>query len=180
MCRYVTDLIKFGAVHYSLECPTPPASASAEQLELYNRVLQFRAARKKERASLKGKTLREAQKTHRITSGKEHVEAGTYLRVHVHPKRFPRYPLDHKGFFYLCLQKDGACLLLICSLINLSYIVESEFCVLYVEFLECRVYEVDWPSRVIAETDSFVVLDKPAGVSVGYSKLITMRTHRCL
>jgi hypothetical protein len=130
MCRYVTDLIKFGAVHYSLECPTPPASASAEQLELYNRVLQFRAARKKERASLKGKTLREAQKTHRITSGKEHVEAGTYLRVHVHPKRFPRYPLDHKGFFYLCLQKDGACLLLICSLINLSYIVESEFCVL--------------------------------------------------
>ena len=47
-------------------------------------------------------------------------------------------------------------------------------------FLECRVYEVDWPSRVIAETDSFVVLDKPAGVSVGYSKLITMLTHRCL
>ena len=74
----------------------------------------------------------------------------------------------------------GACLLLICSLINLFYIVESEFCVLYVEFLECRVYEVDWPSRVIAETDSFVVLDKPAGVSVGYSKLITMLTHRCL
>lgn len=178
----MTDLIKFGAVHYSLECPTPPASASAEQLELYNRVLQFRAARKKERASLKGKTLREAQKTHRITSAKEHVEAGTYLRVHVHPKRFPRSPLDHKGFFYLCLQNVllRACLLLICSLINLFYTVESECCVLYVEFLECRVYEVDWPSRVIAETDSFVVLDKPAGVSVGYSKLITMLTHRCL
>jgi 23S rRNA-/tRNA-specific pseudouridylate synthase len=31
----------------------------------------------------------------------------------------------------------------------------------------CRVYEIDWLSRIIAETDSYVVLDKPAGVSVG-------------
>jgi len=30
-----------------------------------------------------------------------------------------------------------------------------------------RVYEIDWKSRIIAETDAFVVVDKPAGVSVG-------------
>lgn len=30
----------------------------------------------------------------------------------------------------------------------------------------CRVYEVDWKSRIVAETDAYVVVDKPAGVSV--------------
>ncbi|KAG0587660.1 hypothetical protein KC19_2G181400 [Ceratodon purpureus] len=116
---YVADLIRFGAVFYALECPTPPPSATPEQLELYNRVLKLRSSRKQERLSLKGKTLREAQKVHRITTPSEYVESETYLRVHVHPKRFP------------------------------------------------RVYEVDWKSRIIAETDAFVVVDKPAGVSVG-------------
>lgn len=45
------------------------------------------------RSSIKGKTVREAQKTFRITHVDEFVEAGMYLRVHVHPKRFPRYPM---------------------------------------------------------------------------------------
>uniref|UniRef100_A0A7I4DQ79 Pseudouridine synthase RsuA/RluA-like domain-containing protein n=1 Tax=Physcomitrium patens TaxID=3218 RepID=A0A7I4DQ79_PHYPA len=117
--RFHLYLISFGAVFYALECPTPPPHASPEQLELYNRQVKLRASRKKERLSLKGKTLKEAQKTFRIASPSEYIESGTYLRVHVHPKRGP------------------------------------------------RVYEVDWLSRVIAETDSFVVVDKPAGVSVG-------------
>ncbi|KAG0626915.1 hypothetical protein M758_2G161300 [Ceratodon purpureus] len=116
--RFHLYLIRFGAVFYALECPTPPPSATPEQLELYNRVLKLRSTRKQERLSLKGKTLREAQKVHRITTPSEYVESETYLRVHVHPKRFP------------------------------------------------RVYEVDWKSRIIAETDAFVVVDKPAGVSV--------------
>lgn len=45
----------------------------------------------KKRSSIKGKTVREAQKTFRITDVNEFVEAGIYLRIHVHPKRFPRY-----------------------------------------------------------------------------------------
>ncbi|CAO2842579.1 unnamed protein product [Amaranthus hypochondriacus] len=49
----------------------------------------------------------------------EIVEVGTYLRVYVHPRRFP------------------------------------------------RCYEVDWKSRIVAITESYVVVDKPAGVSVG-------------
>lgn len=73
----------------------------------------------KNRASIKGKTVREAQKTFRITQADEFVEAGTYLRVHVHPKRFP------------------------------------------------RCYEIDWKSRIIAVSEEFVVLDKPAGTTVG-------------
>lgn len=40
-----------------------------------------------------------------------------------------------------------------------------------------RVYEVDWSSRVIAETDSFVVLDKPAGVSVCIIYHLTSNVH---
>ncbi|KAH8957014.1 hypothetical protein BDL97_07G070700 [Sphagnum fallax] len=116
---YVADLIHFGAMHYALECPTPLPTASSEQLELYNRVTRLRSLQKTQRVSLKGKTMKEAQKVFRVTSEDFHVETGTYLRVHVHPKRAP------------------------------------------------RVYEIDWLSRIIAETDSYVVLDKPAGVSVG-------------
>ncbi|KAJ0829074.1 hypothetical protein HanLR1_Chr00c0042g0698651 [Helianthus annuus] len=44
----------------------------------------------KMRPSIKGKTIREAQNTFRITHVDQFVEAGTYVRVHVRPKRFPR------------------------------------------------------------------------------------------
>lgn len=82
------DLIQFGAVYYSLVCPKPPPTASPEQIKVYEEVTDPSVLRK--RASIKGKTVREAQKTFRITRPDEIVEAGTYLRVHVHPKRFPR------------------------------------------------------------------------------------------
>ncbi|KAH9311221.1 hypothetical protein KI387_026256 [Taxus chinensis] len=111
------DLIHFGAVHCALVCPKPPPTASAEQVQLFKEVTAPTVLKK--RSSLKGKTVREAQKTFRIISPSEYIEAGSYLRVHVHPKRFP------------------------------------------------RCYEVDWSSRVIAETESYVVLEKPAGTSVG-------------
>ncbi|GLJ26201.1 hypothetical protein SUGI_0502760 [Cryptomeria japonica] len=114
---YVADLIHFGAVHCALVCPKPPSTASAQQIRLFKQVTAPTILKK--RPSLKGKTIREAQNTFRITSPNEYIEAGSYLRVHVHPKRFP------------------------------------------------RCYEVDWASRVIAETDSYVVLDKPVGISVG-------------
>ncbi|KAM0937094.1 hypothetical protein DsansV1_C26g0195541 [Dioscorea sansibarensis] len=114
---FVADLIHFGAVHYALVCPKPPPSATPEQVRLFKEVTEPSVLQK--RSSLKGKTVREAQKTYRITHVNEFVEAGTYLRVHVHPKRFP------------------------------------------------RCYEVDWKSRIIAVTDSYVVLDKPAATSVG-------------
>ncbi|MCO5579362.1 hypothetical protein L7F22_033217 [Adiantum nelumboides] len=55
------------------------------------------------------------------TNINEGIEAGSYLRVHVHLKRFP------------------------------------------------RCYKIDWKSRIIAHTESYVVLDKPAGVPVGHS-----------
>jgi hypothetical protein len=69
-------------------CPTPPPTATAEQVKIFKKVTAPAALKK--RASLKGKTVREAQKTFRITNASEYVEAGSYLRVHVHPKRFPR------------------------------------------------------------------------------------------
>ncbi|MQL73729.1 hypothetical protein Taro_006089 [Colocasia esculenta] len=114
---YVSDLIHFGAVYYALVCPTPPPTATPEQIEIFKKVTAPSVLQK--RASIKGKTVREAQKTFRITHPNEFVEAGTYLRVHVHPKRFP------------------------------------------------RCYEVDWKSRIIAVTDTYVILDKPAATSVG-------------
>lgn len=114
---FVADLIHFGAVYYALVCPKPPPTATPEQIQTYKEVTEPSVLQK--RASIKGKTVREAQKTFKITDVNEFVEAGTYLRVHVHPKRFP------------------------------------------------RCYEIDWKSRVIAVADSYVVLDKPAGTSVG-------------
>lgn len=114
---FVTDLINFGAVYYALVCPTPPPTATPEQLQIFKEVTAPEVLQK--RSSFKGKTVREAQKTYRISHPGEMVEAGTYLRVHVHPKRFP------------------------------------------------RCYEIDWKSRVIAVADSYIVLDKPAGTSVG-------------
>ncbi|KAK4492738.1 hypothetical protein RD792_000057 [Penstemon davidsonii] len=114
---YVADLISFGSVFYALVCPDPPTNATPEQIQLYKEVTDPSVLR--QRSSIKGKTRREAQKTFRITRSDEFVEVGTYLRVHVHPKRFP------------------------------------------------RCYEIDWRSRIIAVNDHYVVLDKPAGTSVG-------------
>uniref|UniRef100_A0A7C9A4K8 Pseudouridine synthase RsuA/RluA-like domain-containing protein n=2 Tax=Opuntia streptacantha TaxID=393608 RepID=A0A7C9A4K8_OPUST len=114
---YVADLIRFGAVFYALVCPDPPTTATPEQIRLYE---QFTSPELlKQRRSIKGKTYREAQKTFRVTQVDEQFEVGTYLRVHVHPKRFP------------------------------------------------RCYEIDWKSRILAVTRSYVVLDKPAGTAVG-------------
>ncbi|KAL6992741.1 hypothetical protein U1Q18_010856 [Sarracenia purpurea var. burkii] len=114
---YVADLIHFGAVYYALVCPEPPPTATPEEIKIYKEATAPSELIK--RPSIKGKTVREAQKTYRITHVDEFVEAGTYLRVHVHPKRFP------------------------------------------------RCYEIDWRSRIIAVSESYVVLDKPAGTSVG-------------
>ncbi|XP_062189695.1 RNA pseudouridine synthase 6, chloroplastic-like isoform X2 [Phragmites australis] len=115
--RYVADLIKFGAVYYALVAPQPPPYAAPEHVRIFREVTEPSVLRR--RASIKGKTVREAQKTFRVTDPNQHLEAGTYLRVHVHPKRFP------------------------------------------------RCYEIDWKSRVIAVSDDYVVLDKPAATSVG-------------
>ncbi|CAA7054710.1 unnamed protein product [Microthlaspi erraticum] len=114
---YVADLIHFGAVHYALVSPKPPPTATPEQIKLFEQVTSPSALKK--RPSIKGKTVQEAQKTFRVTHSNQYVEAGTYLRVHVYPKRFP------------------------------------------------RCYEIDWKSRIIAVTDDYVVLDKPAGTTVG-------------
>ncbi|KAG4956232.1 hypothetical protein JHK85_042612 [Glycine max] len=115
--RYVSDLIQFGAVYYALVCPQPPPNATEEQIRVFKEVTEPSVLRK--RASIKGKTVREAQKTFRVTHVDQFVEPGTYLRVHVHPKRSP------------------------------------------------RCYEIDWRSRIITVAESYVVLDKPAGTSVG-------------
>lgn len=84
---YVADLIEFGAVHYALVCPKPPLTATPEQVKLFKEVTSPLVLSK--RTSIKGKTVREAQKTFRVTHVNQFVEAGTYLRVHVHPKRSP-------------------------------------------------------------------------------------------
>jgi len=82
-------LIQFGAVYYALVCPQPPPNATEEQIRVFKEVTEPSVLSK--RASIKGKTVREAQKTFRVTHVDQFVEPGTYLRVHVHPKRFPRY-----------------------------------------------------------------------------------------
>ncbi|XP_065878414.1 RNA pseudouridine synthase 6, chloroplastic-like [Euphorbia lathyris] len=114
---FVADLIHFGAVHYALVSPKPPPTATAEQIRLFEEFTSPLILKK--RASLKGKTLQNAQKTFRVTHADQFLEPGMYLRVYVHPRRFP------------------------------------------------RCYEIDWKSRIIAVTESYVVLDKPAGTSVG-------------
>ncbi|KAG5561372.1 hypothetical protein RHGRI_004410 [Rhododendron griersonianum] len=85
---YVADLIHFGAVYYALVCPEPPPTATPEEIRIFKEATAPSVLMK--RSSIKGKTVREAQKTFRITHVNEFVEAGTYLRVHVHPKRSPR------------------------------------------------------------------------------------------
>ena len=90
MIRYVEELIHFGAIYYALVCPPPPkGSITPLQWELYKKAAAL--SQNKKRPSLKGKTIAEAQKTFRISNIYEGVEAGSYLRVHVHIKRFPRY-----------------------------------------------------------------------------------------
>uniref|UniRef100_A0A804MTQ6 Pseudouridine synthase RsuA/RluA-like domain-containing protein n=1 Tax=Zea mays TaxID=4577 RepID=A0A804MTQ6_MAIZE len=89
-------LIEFGAVYYALVAPQPPPYASPEHFRLFREVTEPSVLRR--RASIKGKTVREAQKTFRVTDPNQRLEAGTYLRVHVHPKRFPRcYQIDWKS-----------------------------------------------------------------------------------
>ncbi|KAI5074552.1 hypothetical protein GOP47_0010513 [Adiantum capillus-veneris] len=118
--KYVEQLVDFGAIYHAVVCPPPPeGSLTPLQWQLYKKAVAL--SHDKKRPSLKGKTIAEAQKTSRITSIYEGIEAGSYLRVHVHLKRFP------------------------------------------------RCYEIDWKSRIIAHMESYVVLDKPAGVPVGHS-----------
>jgi hypothetical protein len=76
-------------VYYALVCPNPPLTATPEQVRVFEEVTD--PAVLKKRSSIKGKTVREAQKTFKVTDPNQFLEAGTYLRVHVHPKRFPRY-----------------------------------------------------------------------------------------
>ncbi|CAK8544659.1 unnamed protein product [Lathyrus sativus] len=114
---FVADLIQFGAVYFALVSPEPPPTATAEQIRIFKEVTEPLVLQKRD--SIKGKTISEAQKTFRVTDVNQFVEPGSYLRVHVHPKRFP------------------------------------------------RCYEIDWRSRIIALEESYVVLDKPAGTSVG-------------
>uniref|UniRef100_A0A2P2KV74 RNA pseudouridine synthase 6ic n=1 Tax=Rhizophora mucronata TaxID=61149 RepID=A0A2P2KV74_RHIMU len=78
-------LIHFGAVHYALVCPQPPPTATPEQIRKFKEVTAPSVLKK--RVSIKGKTVREAQKTFRITDPNQFLEAGTYLHVHVHPDR---------------------------------------------------------------------------------------------
>lgn len=144
--RFVADLIHFGAVYYALVCPKPPLTATPEQMRVFKEVTDPSVLSK--RASIKGKTVREAQKTFRITHVDQIVEAGTYLRVHVHPKRFPRWNTS----------VDWCLLWFLTS--NIKY--------LRILF---RCYDIDWNSRIIAVTESHVVLDKPAGTSVCNSSI---------
>ncbi|XP_054777323.1 RNA pseudouridine synthase 6, chloroplastic-like isoform X2 [Prosopis cineraria] len=114
---FVADLIRFGAVYYALVSPQPPPTATQEQIRVFKEATEPSVL--KNRSNIKGKTIQQAQKTSRVTNGDQFVETGTYLRVYVYPKRFP------------------------------------------------RCYEIDWRSRIIAVAESYVVLDKPAGTSVG-------------
>lgn len=75
-------------MYFALVTPEPPPTATAEQIRIFKDATEPLVLQK--RASIKGKTIREVQKTFRVTDVNQFVEAGSYLRVHVHPKRFPR------------------------------------------------------------------------------------------
>ena len=75
-------------MYYALVAPQPPPYAAPEHVRIFREVTDPSVLRR--RASIKGKTVREAKKTFRVTDPNQPLEAGTYLRVHVHPKRFPR------------------------------------------------------------------------------------------
>ncbi|KAG2269716.1 hypothetical protein Bca52824_064271 [Brassica carinata] len=82
--------------------PTTTATATSTmvislvQVKLFKEVTSPLVLRK--RSSIKGKTVSEAQKTFCISNANQYVEAGTYLRVHAHPKRSPRcYEIDWKS-----------------------------------------------------------------------------------
>ncbi|WVZ12205.1 hypothetical protein V8G54_016735 [Vigna mungo] len=68
---------------FSILMDVPPPIATEEQIRVYKEVTEPSVLRK--RASIKGKIVREAQKTFRITHADQFDEHGTYLRVYVHP-----------------------------------------------------------------------------------------------
>ncbi|KAI9075636.1 hypothetical protein K1719_042386 [Acacia pycnantha] len=94
---FVADLIQFGAVYYALVCPQPPPTATQEEIRIFKEATEPSVLGK--RSSIKGKTIQEeAQKTFRVSHVDQFVEAGTYLRVHVHPKCFPScYEIDWRS-----------------------------------------------------------------------------------
>ncbi|KAG2405355.1 RNA pseudouridine synthase [Vigna angularis] len=69
----------FGAIYYTLVCPQPPPAATEEQIRVYKEVTEPSVLR--QRASIKGKTVREAQKTFRITHADQFVEPGTCYEI---------------------------------------------------------------------------------------------------
>ncbi|KAL4856876.1 RNA pseudouridine synthase 6 [Chlorella vulgaris] len=104
-------LLRFGAIH---TCPVPPALSAASAAgmsaaELAEVQLAREAAQQRAGTSSQVRTTRRAQEGATTTRG-------AYIRVHLHPKRFP-----------------GA-------------------------------HAVDWAGRVVASTDEYVVVSKPAGV----------------
>lgn len=88
-------------MYYALVCPEPPPTATPEEIRIFKEATAPSVLMK--RSSIKGKTVREAQKTFRITHVNEFVEAGTYLRVHVHPKRSPRLCISYHPLRLLAL-----------------------------------------------------------------------------
>lgn len=102
--RYARQLIEFGAVYYSDVPPPRPRAASGSG------------------SSSSTNNKRDPSATpQRVKSANRVVHPGGYLRVHVHPKRFP------------------------------------------------AARATDWRRAIIAAGDAFVVVDKPAGVNVGFT-----------
>ncbi|KAL4856877.1 RNA pseudouridine synthase 6 [Chlorella vulgaris] len=120
-------LLRFGAIH---TCPVPPALSAASAAgmsaaELAEVQLAREAAQQRAGTSSQVRTTRRAQEGATTTRG-------AYIRVHLHPKRFP-----------------GA-------------------------------HAVDWAGRVVASTDEYVVVSKPAGaLALEQPLLLTSRLDQC-
>ncbi|KVI01079.1 Pseudouridine synthase, catalytic domain-containing protein [Cynara cardunculus var. scolymus] len=197
---YVADLIHFGAVFYALVCPQPPSTATPEEIKLYKEVTDPSVLRK--RSSIKGKTLREAQKTFRIAHIDEFVEAGTYVRVHVRPKRFPSVVLartkDYCSVFHRKIREKQVKKLYLAlaaayvpcgvmthymrpfrmapKVVSKDFIKGWNLCQL--EVLECR--KVPWPNALIEKKFGIEDFNWPSKEFAYECKinLLTGRTHQ--
>lgn len=99
------------------------------------------------------------------------LQAGSYARVHVHPRRFPRWALG--VILKLVHLLTVLCFAEWCPSFKRTTSAQwirppgvSTFLRVPFSWPLCRCYSVNWRERILAETEDYLVLDKPHGVPV--------------
>ncbi|KAK9022958.1 hypothetical protein V6N11_003194 [Hibiscus sabdariffa] len=99
------------------------------------------------------------------------VQTATTSSVNGYPKydRLLPCPSDNgpPRVEHLVVSEGGPVLEYICKALDLPPLYVADLIHFGAVYYALVCYEIDWKSRIIAVTDSYVVLDKPAGTSVG-------------